>query len=68
MGNRMFEAGVGVVSRDHKYSGVTTGSTHKCRMEGCLGLRVSVRWSDGKITYPCSKGMQVMSDGRWHIM
>lgn len=46
-----------VLSRDGALVGRTTGGSHFCRLEGCGGLRISVRWPDGKITYPCSKGM-----------
>lgn len=37
--------------------GVTTGITKVCMLEGCSGARIGVRWPDGKITWPCSKGM-----------
>jgi len=45
-----------VISREGE-TGKTTGSTHECSLQGCLGVRVAVRWKDSKITYPCSAGM-----------
>ena len=37
--------------------GLTTGRSHTCSMDGCNGVRISVKWDDGKHTFPCSKGM-----------
>lgn len=54
-----FAKGTKVVSRDGKIKGKTTGSCNHCRLEGCNGLRLGVRWSDGKLTFPCTKGMEV---------
>jgi len=34
-----------------------TGSTRYCALEGCNGDRIYVRWPDGKLTMPCSKGL-----------
>jgi len=48
--------------------GKATGNTHCCSMHGCNGLRVSVRWPDGRVTFPCSKGMTVRKDGDWKIL
>lgn len=54
-------SGLRVYPRDYrktrKPSGRATGTTYPCRMEGCTGVRVMVRWPDGKVTWPCSKGM-----------
>lgn len=47
--------------------GLTTGSTHHCRMEGCTGRRVTVKWPDGKVTHPCSKGMETQPDQSMRI-
>ena len=46
--------------------GETTGNWHDCSMHGCGGLRVTVRWPDKTITYPCSKGM-VYDGSSWQI-
>ena len=32
----------------------------RCQMEGCTGMRIHVKWPDGKSTYPCSKGCEVV--------
>ena len=57
-----------VHSRDREQRGVATGNTHECAMYGCSGLRVSVRWPDGRITFPCSKGMTVRKNGDWEFL
>ena len=61
------ESGVTVVTRDGKQKGKTTGASYRCQMEGCLGLRVTVRWPGGKITHPCSKGMR-RNEKSWRIL
>lgn len=38
-------------------TGITTGSSFPCALAGCSGRRISVKWEDRKITYPCSKDM-----------
>jgi hypothetical protein len=53
-----------VYSRDKKYIGKPTGSTRICQLEGCGGERIGVKWDNGKITYPCSKGMYFSPKGR----
>lgn len=60
--------GTKVLSRDGKFVGAATGSTHSCRMEGCRGQRVTVKWEDGKITHPCSDGMKYLPDGSVQII
>ena len=55
--DKAFEKGTMVYSRDAKSRGRTTGSKRPCRLEGCTGLRLGVKWNDGKITYPFTKGM-----------
>ena len=50
-------SGLEVISRDENEKGITTGGNYLCRLEGCTGLRLAVRWNDGKTTYPCTKGM-----------
>ena len=35
-----------------------------CRMEGCTGMCMCVRWCDNnKTTYPCSKGTSAVEQG-----
>lgn len=49
--------------------GKTLGSVRRCQLEGCSGVRVTVRWSDGTITYPCSKGLEWNdAEGCWIIV
>lgn len=38
-------------------NGRTTGGSYRCQLICCGGLRIGVRWPDGKMTYPCSKAM-----------
>ena len=56
-----------IYSRDAAQDGYATGSTHLCGMEGCTGRRVSVKWPDGRHTFPCSKGLEPYMDG-WRIV
>lgn len=56
-----------VHSQNGSEIGTLTGSTHRCRMEGCTGRRVTVRWPDGKFTHPCTKGLTTRPDGSYQI-
>lgn len=42
--------------------GKTTGTFRDCTLEGCRGLRIGVKWINGKLTWPCSKGCSIESD------
>jgi len=55
-----------VKSRDGRMVGVPTGAERRCQLSGCTGRRLGVRWPDGKITYPCTKGM-IGSKFGWQI-
>lgn len=58
-----------VYRRDGKGKpGKVTGSTRRCQMEGCSGVRVMVRWPNGKITWPCAKGLKLRKDDHWQIV
>jgi len=59
--------GTKVQSRDEATTGVATGATYRCRMDGCTGLRCTVKWPDGKFTHPCTKGMWETPSGDWKI-
>ena len=48
--------------------GVATGTTRRCQLEGCTGVRVYVRWPDGRLTMPCSKGMSSLGEGGFRIL
>jgi len=47
-----------VRSRDGALKGRVTSWTRHCQLEGCSGRLIGVRWPDGTLTYPCSKGME----------
>ena len=57
-----------VWNRGGKFKGRTTGTTRRCRMEGCLGICLGVRWPDGKLTWPCTKGMKERKNGDYQIV
>jgi hypothetical protein len=44
-------------SRDGKQKGKFTGATRYCKLDGCYGLCFATKWADGKMTWPCSKGI-----------
>lgn len=56
-----------VWARGGKECGNVVGRGGPCRLEGCTGWRVSVRWPNGKLTRPCTKGMFTRSDGDYQI-
>jgi len=56
-----------VYARNGRSYGRITGGGDLCRLEGCTGVRVSVRWPDGKLTRPCSKGLKQRKDGHLQI-
>ena len=47
--------------------GTVIGGPFRCRLESCRGVTYSVRWSDGKLTRPCSEGMQDLGNGLWEM-
>lgn len=57
-----------VISRTGLHTGRTTGATRRCQLEGCRGERVVVKWDDGRISYPCLKGMDTLPDGSLKIL
>lgn len=56
-----------VFSTDGSTFGILTGGSRRCRMEGCLGRSLAVRWQDGQLTYPCSKGLIDLSSGSMQV-
>lgn len=46
-----------VLNRDATQVGVVIGSSEYCPLAGCSGIPLSVRWPDGSLTKPCTKGM-----------
>ena len=63
----IYARGTPVLSSDGKIKGKLTGGSRSCGMEGCTGRTLGVRWEDGKLTFPCSKGMN-FEDGTWKII
>ena len=57
-----------VWSKDRTVQGKATGGERVCQMAGCNGRRIVVRWPDGKITHPCTKGMEWKGDNEWQIL
>ena len=58
-----------VLARDATISGRATGGGYPCRLESCPGTRAGVRWSDGTITFPCTRGMYWDEDREgWRIV
>lgn len=48
-----------ILSRDGKHVGTATGgNARQCRMEGCKGERIGIRWDDGTLTFPCTAAFQ----------
>lgn len=60
--------GTVIKSSNGKESGIATGSNCKCSMHGCTGIRIYVKWPDGKLTKPCSKGLKSLSETEYQIM
>lgn len=58
--------GTRVYARDGRV-GLATGGARLCSLAGCTGARIGVRWPDGKLTWPCTKGMEYGPDG-WKIV
>lgn len=56
-----------IYSRGGKQRGTVIGPTSRICFEGCRGTRIAVRWKGGKVTYPCSSGMEPRKDGNWQI-
>jgi hypothetical protein len=56
-------AGKKIYSRRGGDCGVASGHTKVCRLGGCPGMRIMVRWPDGTRTWPCSEGLMAHGDG-----
>lgn len=54
-------------SRAGTVKGVVT-DTSLCRLEGCGGTRLHVKWSDGRRSYPCARGCDARKNGDLQIM
>lgn len=63
-----YAPGTPVFPRDRAVgTGRLTGKKYPCQMQSCWGLRLATRWPDGKITYPCTRGMTHTEEG-WRIL
>jgi hypothetical protein len=49
--------GATIFTRDKKEKGKVVSHTSRTCHEGCGGTRLGVRWPDGRLTYPCSRGI-----------
>ena len=57
------EKGQPLRSSTGKTIGAFTGHTKACTLGGCRGVRLRVKWPDGKYTWPCSKGLGTPTSG-----
>jgi len=57
-----FNIHANIISRNGSEAGKLTGGTRKCQVSGCTGICYAVRWQDGKLTYPCSKGLKWLNE------
>lgn len=56
-----------IYNADGSEAGIRTGGIRRCKLDGCGGQRVAVRWPDRKLTYPCTNGMITNADGSMQI-
>jgi len=61
------QPGEPLYARDGRHAGTFTGHTRWCQLDGCGGVRMMIRWKDGKVTWPCSKGLKIRRDGKVQI-
>jgi len=57
-----------ILSQDNtKIGEIKNMKSRPCPIEGCTGMRMHVKWPDGKSTYPCTKGCTQISTHFWKI-
>lgn len=56
-----------VYAENGRTRGRIIGGGDHCRLEGCPGIRVSVRWPNGTLTRPCTEGLWRRKDGHYQI-
>ena len=50
-----------MLNRDGTQTGeILNMRSRKCQMEGCPGWRIHVKWPNGRHTYPCEKGVNII--------
>lgn len=54
-------------TRDGKVTGDVV-SWKYCTLEGCRGHRIGVRWPNGKLTWPCLKGVKWLSKTKVRVL
>lgn len=58
-----------MLSRDGTETGtIVKMRCYKCRMEGCTGWRIQVKWPEGNYTYPCSKSTRIVDKDTLQII
>jgi hypothetical protein len=62
------QVGDTVVDRDGQLAGEVRGASERCTLTSCSGVRVFVRWPDGRATKPCSKGLEQIGTGVYRII
>ena len=55
------------IGKSKRPVGCTTGATRHCRLAGCSGVRMVVKWENGRVTYPCVEGVAWRGDA-WQIL
>jgi hypothetical protein len=61
--------GVLVWNRSKTQRGSLTGGERRCQLEGCGSVRLGVRWPDGKLTWPCMRGMNFdTTTNTWELL
>ena len=54
------------LNRDSSEEGKVV-SYKDCTLTSCGGRCIGVRWPDGTLTWPCSKGCRVTPEGTWKV-
>lgn len=63
------EMEMNILSRSGNMRGeIVNPMWQKCRMEGCTGWRMRVKWENGEVTCPCSKGCKTLDEHTLQIM
>lgn len=58
-----------ITKGEEEKTGVMTGGIRMCRLEGCGGKTLAVRWEDGKLTYICGESLKwLKSRNAWRLL
>lgn len=67
--NYTADVGKKIWTRDHSEYGIVQKESHRyCAACGFTHSCYIVKWNDGTITKPCTKGVEVLPNGDLHIM